>query len=119
MSEIETDASRVVGGHRAVQLRHMRVETEFRRTTQRLEREERDQYSSMLWNLMRLDKKPKVAILDLVGPRGEYGLDYSHEESLKSSVDHYHRRFNHAQLVRVLKYYTVYLMQQARKEGLG
>lgn len=117
MSEIETDASQVVGGYGAVQLRHMRVETDFRRTTQRLEREEREQYGSMLWNLMRLDKKPKVAILDLVGARGENGLDYSHEESLKSSVDHYHRRFDRAQLVRVLKYYTVYLMQQARKEG--
>lgn len=118
MTEIETDATTLIGAHYgAVELRHMRVETEFRRATQWLEREERDKYSSMLWNLVRMDAKPKVAILDLVGARGENDLDYAHEESLKSSVDHYHRRFDRAQLVRVLKYYTVYLMQQARKEA--
>ena len=117
MTEIETDVTKFLGSHGRAELRHMRVETEFRRTTQGLEREERDKYSSMLWNLMRLDTKPKVSILELVGPRGENDLNFSNEESLKASVDHYHKRFDRAQLVRVMKYYTVYLMQRARKEG--
>ena len=116
MTEIEFDVTAFVGAYRPVDLRTMRVETDFRRSTQRLERQEREAYSSMLWNLMRMDRKPKVAILDLVGPTGDNQLDYSQEDSLKSSVDHYHRRFDRAQLVRVLKYYTVYLMQRARKE---
>ena len=117
MTEIETDISKFVGHHGRIELRHMRMETEFRRSTQGVEREERDKYNSMLWNLIRMDSKPKVSIMELVGPRGENELDYRNEESLKSSVDHYHRRFDRAQLVRVLKYYTVYLMQRARKEG--
>jgi tetratricopeptide (TPR) repeat protein len=117
MTEIETDASKLVGQQGRIELRHMRMETEFRRSTQGIEREERDKYNSMLWNLIRMDSKPKVSIMELVGPRGENELDYKNEESLKSSVDHYHRRFDRTQLVRVLKYYTVYLMQRARKEG--
>lgn len=117
MTEIDSDASKLVGHFGRVELRHMRMETEFRRSTEGIEREERDKYNSMLWNLMRMDSKPKVSIMELVGPRGENELNLRNEDSLKSSVDHYHRRFDHIQLVRVLKYYTVYLMQRARKEG--
>lgn len=117
MTELEVDAAVSGGSQGAVELRHMRVETDFRRATQSLERRERDKYSSMLWNMIRMDRKPKVAILDLVGPRGENDIDYRDEISLKASVDHYHRRIDRGELVSVLKYYTVYLMQRARKEG--
>ena len=91
MTEIEADAALSGGARGAVELRHMRVETDFRRATQSLERQERDKYSSMLWNMIRMDRKPKVAILDLVGPRGDNDIDYRDEISLKASVDHYHR----------------------------
>jgi tetratricopeptide (TPR) repeat protein len=93
----------------------MRVETDFRRETQRLERNERDKYSSFLLNLIRMEGKPKVAILDVVGPRLDNPVEYGHEDPLNASVDYYHSKIDRAQFVRVLKYYTVYLMQQARK----
>ncbi len=115
---VETSSERPIPRTRtgAIVLRHMRVETDFRRQTQRLEREERDKYSSFLLNMFRMEGKPKVRLLDLVGLRGDNPVEYVHEDPMKTSLDYYHGKVDRTELVRVLKYFTVYLMQQARKE---
>ncbi len=115
---VETSSERPAPRTRtgAIVLRHMRVETDFRRATQRLERQERDKYSSFLLNVFRMEGKPKVRLLDVVGPRGDNPVEYIHEDPMKTSVDYYHGKVDRTELVRVLKYFTVYMMQQARKE---
>ncbi|MCZ6556218.1 MAG: hypothetical protein O7E56_09440 [SAR324 cluster bacterium] len=113
MTEIHEKRERRPG---AVNLRHMRVETDFRRATHRLERRERDKFSSFLWNMIRMERKPKVSLLDVVGARVDKSVGYQQEDSLKISVDFYHSRFDRTGLTDVVKYFTVFLMQQARKE---
>lgn len=101
----------------ALNLPVLRVESQFRQETRGLQREERDRYSNYLWNMMRLDMGPRFTIGDLVGPNQDAELQYAHESALNSSVDYYHRKSDHTELRQVLKFYTVYLMQQARKEA--
>ena len=116
MTEIQPEQAPQQPSRGAVVLRHMRVETDFRRATQRLERRERDKYSNFLWNMIRMERAPKVSILDVVGPRVDNSIEYWHEDPLKSSVDFYHNRVDRAGLIDVLKFYTVFLLQQARNE---
>ncbi|MCH7477252.1 MAG: hypothetical protein IIA14_04020 [SAR324 cluster bacterium] len=94
----------------------MRVESDFRRATHRLDRKERDNYSSMLWNAMRLERKPKVAIRDVVGPTLDNAVDYVHEGPLKETMDYYSRKSDPRELIQVLRFYCAYLMPQARRE---
>ncbi len=101
---------------RPVRFRIMRVETDFRRQTQRLDRKERDNYSSTIWNLMRLERKPKVSIQDMLGTNLDNPLGYEHEIPFKMTLDHYQRKSDPTELLQVLKFYCAYLMQQARKE---
>jgi tetratricopeptide (TPR) repeat protein len=93
----------------------LRTEAEFRRDTRDLDREERDRYSSFLWNMVRLDLGPRVSITDVVGITADRPLDYQDEAQLKSSVDFYSRR-DPQQLIRVLKFFACYVLQQARTE---
>ena len=97
-------------------IRTMRVESDFRRATHRLDRSERDNYSSMLWNAMRLERKPKVAIRDVVGANLDNAVDYVHEGSLKETMDYYSRKSDPRELIQVLRFYCAYLMPQARRE---
>lgn len=94
----------------------MRVETDYRRDTRGLGRREREKYDSVVWNMLRLDPKPKVGILDMVGSSQDTPLGYEHEDPLRTSVDHYRKRDDRLELVRVLKFFCAYLLQQSRKE---
>ena len=96
--------------------RAMRAEADFRRQTRGIDREEREKYDSFLWNMIRMDPKPRVEIRDLVGTARDNVLGYEHEAPLKTSIDHYFRRNDRGELVRVLKFYCAYMLQQARKE---
>jgi hypothetical protein len=101
---------------RPITLKRLRVESQFLEETKGLERKERDRYGSQLWNLMRLDFAPKVKLIDLVGPRVDAAIDTEHEGSIRSVVDHYHGRPDRADLHQVLKFFSVYLLQRARRE---
>ncbi|MEE8397095.1 MAG: hypothetical protein V3S29_13650 [bacterium] len=116
MSEISGEQGQKTATIRPLAFRVMRVESDFRRDTRGLDRWERDEYSSTIWNLLRMERKPKVAILDLVGPTRDNPIEFHHEEPLTASVAHYHRKNDRTELRRVLKFYCAYLMQQARKE---
>jgi len=104
-------------GERPITLKRFKTESQFLDETKGLERKERDRYGSMLWNLVRLDFAPKVRIMDIVGPRADAAIEYGHEDSLRSVVDHYHGQSDRADLNRVLKFFAVYLMQRARREA--
>ena len=116
MTESTTETGIAPPTLRGVTLRHMRVETDFRRDTRGLIRSEREDYSSFLWNMVRWDFQPKVYLADVVGPTREAEVTYGQEGSLYTSVNHYIRRENRPDLIRVLKFYCSYMMQQARKE---
>ena len=104
------------GGGGPVRLRTMRVESDFRRETRFLQRQERDKYANWMWNLMRLERAPKVLISDVVGARQDAPVDFHHEDSFNLALDYYRAKPSHTELIAVLKFYAVYLMQQARKE---
>jgi len=93
----------------------LRTESRFRNETRTLRRWERDRYSSLLWNMVQMDWGPKYSITDLVGPREDQPLDFGDEDPLQASVDHYRRRGG-AELIRVLQFFSAYLLQQARRE---
>lgn len=97
-----------------VRVRRLRIESEFRETTRGLERRERDRYGSMLWNLLRGEFAPKVRIVDLVGPGADAGMEPQDEDSLRSVVDFYHKRDDRPELIQVLKFLSVYLIQRGR-----
>ncbi|MBI4084004.1 MAG: hypothetical protein HY423_15485 [Candidatus Lambdaproteobacteria bacterium] len=99
-----------------ITLRHMRVESEYRRETRNLHREERDQYSNWMLNLVKLQRAPKVTIASLVGTRGDVNLGFHHEDPLRDTFDFYRRKDDRSEMLPVLKFYAAYLMQQARKE---
>ena len=103
-------------GERPITVKRYRTETQFLETTKGLERKERDRYGSGLWNLMRLDFAPKVQIIDIVGPRADAPIEFDHEGSLRSVVDHYHGQSDRAGFIQVLKFFSVYLLQRARRE---
>lgn len=105
-----------VQSERPVTIKRLRTESQFVEETKGLERRERDKYDSMIWNLMRLDLAPKVQIMDLVGARLDQPIDTGHERSLRTVVDHYHGRPDRAELSQVLKFFSVYLLQRARRE---
>jgi hypothetical protein len=96
-------------------IKMLRSESVFQRDARELQREERNRYASLIWNVMRLDMGPKVRLADMVGQKADQALDYRHEAGLKSSLDYYHGK-NAEELIRVLKFFAVYLIQQARKE---
>jgi tetratricopeptide (TPR) repeat protein len=48
--------------------------------------------------------------------RADNSVGYKQEDSLRTSVNFYHSRVDRSGLTDVVKYYTVFLMQQARKE---
>jgi len=95
--------------------RAMRAEADFRRLTRGIDRDEREKYDSFLWNMIRMDPAPKVAIRDVVGSAHDNVVGFEHESPLKSSLDHYYNRNDRGEMVRVLKFYCAYMMQQARK----
>ena len=98
-----------------VQLKLLRTEADFRRQTRSLERQERDHYSSFLWNVARLDLAPRVSLSEVTTMSGEESLDYRHEERLKSSLDFYSGK-ERERLIEVLKFYSAYVLHQARQE---
>ncbi|MCH8883678.1 MAG: hypothetical protein IIA41_09310 [SAR324 cluster bacterium] len=117
MTEVTPQAEpRAGGGDQPVALRKLRAETRFIHETRGLERQERDRYSSMLWNLMRLDLAPKVKIIDIVGTQLDSAIGTEDERSIARVVDHYHNRPTHAELNQVLKFFSAFLMQRARRE---
>ena len=103
-----------ISGH-PVNLRALAAESRFRNETRNLHRDERDRYSSFLWNMMRLDMGPRISLEELVGARQDRPLEPSQEGSLNTTLDFYHGKDNQPQLVQVLKFFTAYLLQQARK----
>ena len=103
-------------GRSALDMPILRVESQYRNETRTLQRRERDQYSSLLWNIARLDLGPRVMIGELVGPNQDAVLDFSDEAALQSSVSYYQGKADPSELLRVLKFFSTYLMQQARKE---
>ncbi len=108
-------STRTAPDTKPVPLRMLRTEAEFRRDTRNLDREERDRYGNFLWNMVRLNLGPRVTLTDVVGISAENTMDYRSEADLKSSVDYYSRR-DPAQLVPVLKFFAVYVLQQARRQ---
>ena len=103
-------------GDAPIKLRLMKVESEFRHLTRTLPRQERDKFDSLLWNSIRLDFGPKNTISQLVGAEQKAALSYEHEEALKHTVDYYRSRVDHRELLRVLRFYAAYFLQQARRE---
>ncbi|MBI3992627.1 MAG: hypothetical protein HY342_05095 [Candidatus Lambdaproteobacteria bacterium] len=118
----EEDVARAPGnvealrGEAPVKLRLMKVESEFRHNTRTLPRQERDKFTSMLWNSIRLDFGPKTTIAQLVGSDQKAALSYEHEDALKHTVDYYRSKVDHRELLRVLRFYSAYFLQQARRE---
>ena len=100
----------------AVHLRPTRAEVEFRNDTRNLQRRERDRFSNVLWNMVRLEFGPRTTLTDLVGRDQEAMLDYRDDRAINSSVNYYHQKSDHSDLLQVLKFFTAYLMQQARKD---
>lgn len=94
----------------------MRVELQYRNETRNLQRRERDKYGNLLWNMMSLNMGPRVTIADLVGPNQDARLDFKDEVRLQGNIGYYQGRSNPNELIQVLKFFTTYLMQQARKE---
>ena len=101
------------GAGALLKLRTMRVEAIYRRDTRYLERAERDRYSNFLWNVVRLDMGPKVRLSDLVGETGNQALA-EQEDDLSESLDFYSRK-DPGELLQVLRFFSVYVMQQARQ----
>lgn len=99
-----------------VNLRRMRIESVFRHDTRNLPRQERDKYSSFLWNAVRLDWGPKVSISAVVGSQQNAPVQEKSEDALKDTLDYYRKKDDYTELVRVLKFYAAYLLQQARRE---
>ena len=99
-----------------INLRRMRVESVFRHDTRNLPRQERDRYSSFLWNAVRLDWGPKVPITAVVGSQQNTPVQEKSEDALKDAIDYYRKKDDYTELVRVLKFYAAYLLQQARRE---
>jgi hypothetical protein len=95
----------------------LRVESQYRNETRNLQRQERNQYSSFVWNMMRLDPGPRVTIAEVVGPEQDAALEAKDEPSLNASVAYYQGKSDPAELIQVLKFYATYLIQQARKEA--
>jgi hypothetical protein len=102
----------------ALDLPTLRVESQFRNDTRNLQRQERDKYANFLWNMVRLDTGPSVLIGGLVGANQDAPLDFADEPKLDASVAYYQRKSSPAELIAVLKFFSTYLMQQARKETL-
>ena len=94
----------------------LRVESQYRNETRNLQRQEREKYSNYLWNMVRLDPGPRVKIGELVGPNQDAPLDFQHESALNASIAYYQGKADPGELIAVLKYFSTYLMQQARKE---
>lgn len=94
----------------------MRVELQYRNETRSLQRRERDKYGNLLWNMVSLNMGPRVTITDVVGAEQNVRLDYKDEAALHGNISYYQGRSNPAELIQVLKFFTTYLMQQARKE---
>jgi hypothetical protein len=94
----------------------LRVESQYRNETRNLQRQERNKYSSFLWNMVKLDLGPRVTIGDLVGPEQDAKLDYKDESALHANLAYYQGKSDPRELIQVLKYFATYLMQQARKE---
>ncbi len=95
-------------------LRMLRAESEYRRATRNLQREERDQYSNYLWNMIRLDMGPKVPLTQLVGESGTHVFDPKQEDDLSVSVDYYVENKSD-ELIQVLRFFAAYLLQHARQ----
>ncbi len=102
------------GPNAPVTLRQMRVEAIYRYETQNLDRGERDRYSNFLWNVVRLDMGPKVTLTDLVGASKDRALDSGQENDLSSFIEFYTRK-ERGHLIPVLRFFSAYLMQQARQ----
>ena len=104
------------GADAPIRLRRLRTESGFRETTRGIERREREKYRSMLWNMVRMDLAPKVQIMDLVGNNLDSAIGTGDEGSLRSVMDFYHKRPDRSELMQVLKFFSVYLIQRARRE---
>lgn len=100
----------------ALDLPILRAESQYRNETRILQRQERDKYSSFLWNMVRLDMGPRVTITELVGPNQDVPLDFQDERALNANLAYYQGKSNPTELMQVLKFFATYLMQQARKE---
>ncbi len=94
----------------------LRVESQYRHETRNLQRQERARYSNLLWNMVSFTMGPRVLINQLVGPNQDQPLDYADESRLQANVGFYQSKSDPTELIQVLKFYTTYLMQQARKE---
>lgn len=97
-----------------ITLRQMRVEAIYRYETRNLDRSERDRYSNFLWNVMRLDMGPKLSLTDLIGESKDRALDSGHEDDLSTYIEFYTRQERET-LIPVLRFFSAYLMQQARQ----
>ena len=103
----------------AFPLRTLKVESYFRAETRNLQRDERDRYGSFLWNVVTFDRGPKTPLDKLVGSDLEGDFGQEKEGELDASLDYYHEKRDAEELLRVLKFFCAYLMQQARKETDG
>ncbi|MFI5399760.1 MAG: hypothetical protein ACHQZQ_01745 [SAR324 cluster bacterium] len=95
-------------------MRMLRAEAVYRYDTRNLDRTERQRYSNFLWNAVRLNMGPKVKLIDLVGESGGKALDMAREDDLRTSLDFYSKR-DSGELVKVLRFFSAYVMQQARQ----
>ncbi len=98
-------------------LKSTRVEVQYRHETRNLNRQERDRYSNFLWNIMKLDTGPRVTLDRLVGTEKDLHLGFAEEGKLQTHLGYYLGKSDPAELLQVLKFFTVYLMQQTRKEA--
>ena len=111
-----TPGSRPVSGV-ARHLKSTRVEAQYRHETRNLNRQERDKYSNLLWNIMKLDPGPRVTLDRLVGPEKDLDLGFAEEGKLQAHLGYYLGKSDPGELLQALKFFTVYLIQQTRKEA--
>ena len=99
-----------------VKLTLMRAESDFRRDTRHLPREEQERYGSMVMNLIRFESGPKVFLTELVGPGQDRDVKMADEERLSRILAYYANKANKGEMLNVVKYLAAYYLQQARKE---
>ena len=105
-------------GPQQLKFKMLRAESEMRHETKDVPNQERKQYRNALWNMMRMDMGPRHTVSDMVGANEDQLLDVNHESTILRQVDYYHKKSDHGDLIKVLKFYACYMLQQARKEPI-
>lgn len=98
-------------------IRIMRVESEFRRDAKHWPIKERNTYGSLLLNLLRLDRGPRILLFDLLGPVLDKKLMSKDELRVQQVLNYYQGKSNPAELILTLKFLSTHYLEMARREN--